>query len=73
MKLIGKGSFTKAYLSNNEVYLDSCDPIKECISFGWFPESRLFPKIENDSKSGMYKMKYYPKVRSLKNNLTTDQ
>lgn len=74
MKLIGKGSFTKAYLKNNKtVLLKSIDPIKECMSFGWFPSSRLFPKIKrittNDDNVSLYEMKYYPKVKSLKQNL----
>jgi hypothetical protein len=78
-KLIGRGSFTWAYLIPNEkVLLVSRCPIKECMSFGWFPESPLFPTLEclgwadkEDFKE--YEMEYYPKVRSLKNNLDPDQ
>ena len=47
MKLIGTGSFTKAYDTNDgKVLLKSIDPIKECMAMGWFPESRLFPTID---------------------------
>jgi len=80
LKLIGKGSFTKCYLNTCEetVTLISCDPIKECMSQGWFPESSLFPKVEHvdvDEKSGndIYTMRYYPKTRSLKNTLKPEQ
>jgi len=70
MKLIGQGSFTKAYRKDNEtVLLKSSDPIKECMSFGWFPDSRLFPKIIR-TEIGEYEMKYYEKVTSLKTALT---
>lgn len=74
LQLIGKGSFTKAYLNveDNRVYLDSNDPIKEVMALGWFPESSLFPKITLE-KTGYYSMEYYPKVRSLKQNLDADQ
>lgn len=73
MKLIGKGTFTKAYLlESGEVLLKSCDPIKECMAHGWFPDSGLFPTLsfENwDTYEPSYKMKYYPKVKSLKASL----
>ena len=74
LKLIGTGSFTKAYLrsTDNKVILKSCCPIKECMSMGWFPTSRLFPKITRVEHE-KYEMKYYPKVSSLKNNLDPDQ
>tara|TARA_R110000772_G_scaffold268686_3_gene397523 strand:+ start:7288 stop:7794 length:507 start_codon:yes stop_codon:yes gene_type:complete len=67
---IGKGLFSTAYLQeNNTVVLKSVDPIKECMSFGWFPESNFFPKIEHIDFE-LYSMKYYPKVKSLKKSLT---
>lgn len=71
MKLIGRGSFTKAYLNSedNRVYLDTVDPVKEIMALGWFPDSQLFPKIRREN-NGLYSMKYYPRVRSLKDNLT---
>lgn len=69
MKLIGKGTFTKAYLlESGEVLLKSVDPIKECMAHGWFPDSELFPSISFEDGE-TYKMKYYPKVSSLKNTL----
>ena len=70
MQLIGKGLFTKAYRKDKTtVLLKSDDPIKECMSMGWFPESRLFPKIVR-TNCGEYEMKYYEKVSSLKKSLT---
>jgi len=47
LKIIGKGSFSTVYeLSEKQVLIKSSDPIKECMSMGWFPESKLFPNIE---------------------------
>lgn len=74
MKLIGKGDFTRAYLqTNGKVFLKSVCPVKECMAHGWFPNSRLFPKIKQvncDEHCTMeYEMEYYPKVKSLKQNL----
>ena len=71
MKFLNKGSFTTAYLLNNgRVYLKSCDPVKECMANGWFPKSNLFPKINFfGNEIGEYEMRYYPRVRSLKNSL----
>jgi len=73
MKLIGKGTFTKCYLNDDgkTVTLFSSDPIKECMANGWFPRSRLFPKITYDNSNECYRMEYYPKVTSLKTSLTT--
>ena len=69
MKLIGKGTFTKAYLlESGEVLLKSVDPIKECMAHGWVPVSELFPSVSLEDCE-TYKMKYYPKVSSLKNTL----
>lgn len=69
--LIGKGTFTKCYLNEDEktVTLNSTDYIKECIALDWFPESRLFPEIERTDEQYIYTMEYYPRVSSLKNNL----
>lgn len=74
LKLIGKGSFTKCYqLNDTTVLLKSEDPVKECMAYGWFPDSDLFPKVEFSSISGFYEMEFYPRVKSLKNNLDDDQ
>lgn len=71
-KLIGKGAFTKAYLlDSGRVMLKSCCPIKECMALGFFPEHRLFPKM-NMIECGMYEMEYYPRVKSLKNSLDAE-
>jgi len=70
MKKIGKGCFTTAYLlDSGKVLLKSTDPIKECMSLGWFPNSELFPVIEPTDKVGEYLTTYYPKTSSLKTEL----
>ncbi len=74
LKLIGKGAFTKCYkLNDTTVLLKSIDPIKECMTHGWFPDSELFPKVEFSSIDGCYEMEFFPRVSSLKNNLDADQ
>lgn len=75
LKLIGKGAFTKCFLNEcgERVTLETVDPIKEVMAHGWFPESSLFPLIEETGLSGVYEMEYYPRVSSLKNNLDADQ
>ena len=74
LKLIGKGSFTKCYLLNETtVLLQSDDPIKEAMAYGWFPEHDLFPAVKDSTLDGFYEMEYYPRVSSLKNNLDNDQ
>lgn len=71
-QLIGKGLFTKCYLNEDKVTVNlvSTDYIKECISLNWFPESRLFPEIKSNDDD-TYTMKYFPKVKSLKDNLNS--
>lgn len=73
MKLIGKGAFTKCYLKDcgEKVLLKTTDPIKECYSMGWI-ESDMFPVYERID-CGMYECEYYPRTKSLKNNLDPDQ
>jgi hypothetical protein len=74
-KKIGAGSFSTVYRNgkSDKVLIVSTDPVKECMSLGWFPDSRLFPKVErvgcNDDGSQTYKMKYYPKVTAPKKQL----
>lgn len=76
MKKIGQGTFTTCYqASDNKVLLVSSDPVKEVMSCGWFPSSRLFPKVtkvDSTATHNYYEMKYYPKVTSLKNTLDTN-
>lgn len=76
--LIGKGTFTTAYvLPDGTVELISCDHIKECMSMGWFPDSRLFPEIEQvrdygeDGFTRVYHMQYYERPRSLKSAMSS--
>lgn len=74
MKLIDKGTFTKCYLKDcgKRVVLVSSDPIKECMAWGWFPESPLFPEVKM-IEVGTYEMDYMPPTRGLKAHLDDDQ
>ena len=74
MKKLGKGMFTTAYLlPDGRVKLKSCDPIKECMALGWFPNHRLFPKIERGDEENVYFMDFYERPKSLKKTLTPRQ
>jgi len=74
-KRIGAGSFSTVYRkgNSNHVLIVSTDPAKECMSLGWFPDSRLFPKVArlsyNDDGTQTFKIKYYEKVRAPKRQL----
>ena len=73
-KQIGKGSFSTVYRKGNanKVLIISNDSVKECMSFGWFPSSRLFPKVKFVGEHGdnkMYEMKYYHKITAPKKQL----
>jgi hypothetical protein len=74
-KKIGQGLFTSVYRKGNadKVLLISTDPVKECMSFDWFPSTPLFPKVKrlsyNDDGTSTYEMKYYSKVRAPKQQL----
>lgn len=73
-KQIGKGTFTTVYRQDNSdtVTIITNDPVKECLSHGWFPENTLFPTVaavDYDEKS-TYTMPYYPKVKAPKKELT---
>ena len=71
LKLIGKGMFSKVYqLNDKEVLIKSNDLAKECICY--MVESDLVPDIEQ-IEDGIYKMEYFPKVKSLKDSLDMDQ
>ena len=74
MKFIGKGSFTKCFLMDcgKRVQLVTCDPIKEAMAWGWFPDSPLFPKLSFVSL-GAYEMDYLPGSRGLKSELEPEQ
>ncbi|AWD92359.1 hypothetical protein HOT15_gp02 [Dickeya phage Dagda] len=74
LKRIGKGAFTTAYLNEatQRVTLHSCDPYKEAMAWGWFPESPLFPAVEY-VELGVYEMDYMPATRGLKSALQPDQ
>lgn len=67
LKLIGTGSFSKVYeLDKKTVLIKSTCWSKECISL--FVTGSMFPKIEKLDYQ-LYKVKYYPRVKSLKNSL----
>ena len=78
-KLIGKGAFSYVYDQGEEVFIESIDPIKECMAHGWFPDHPLFPVVEFSDKESCwddyycYTMKKYNKVKSLKSALEPDQ
>lgn len=79
-KLIGKGSFTKAYLlPSGEVELYSVDPVKECAALWGFGDSYLWPKIERVdilddlNSTQVYRMPFYKTQRALKNFLEPRQ
>ena len=74
MKRIGKGHFTTAYMCiDGKVLLKSRDYIKECMAIGWFPNSRLFPKVDRGQHDGEYIMKYYPRVTLPKKSLKKEE
>jgi hypothetical protein len=74
MKLIGQGLFSKCYLLDcgSKVLIKSSDKVKECSSLYGLADSALFPEIIRIDFE-MYEMKYFPKVKSLKNSLDLDQ
>lgn len=72
-KLIGKGTFTKAYqISETEVEIVSICPAKEC--YAMFSQGNIFaPKIEKvdyrEDGFSVYSMPLYPKVTAPKKQL----
>ena len=76
-KRIGQGTFSTVYQETKDtVLIVSSDPVKECMSMGWFPNSRLFPKVErldfdiNSEGCSLYRMRYLDRPSSLKKSLT---
>lgn len=66
LKLIGKGTFTKAYLQpDGKVLVKSPCPVKEILSLGWCGNARFLPKIERIDHEE-YIMPLYEKPRKLK-------
>lgn len=59
----------------DRVLLDTICPIKHMIADGLFPKSQLLPKFNyhNYDNHDFLEAEFYPKVRSLKNNLDPDQ
>jgi len=76
LRQIGKGAFSTVYKKTaDKVLIESTDKVKECMSLGWFPKSKLFPIIKyvganshNDLK--FYECKFYEKICAVKPNLT---
>lgn len=71
-KKIGQGAFTTAYRTNRKdrVILKSTDPIKEVMAQGWFPESKLFPKVHFlNNTLNEFQMKLYPRMTAPKKSL----
>ena len=74
MKLLGRGTFSTAYLlDDGNVLLKSCDPVREVQALGWFPKSPLFPTVSFGERDGEYIMPYYAPVKSAKRDLDPDQ
>jgi hypothetical protein len=77
MKQLGKGAFSTAYLQNDgSVLIKTVDRVKEAMANGFFPSHRLFPTLEHVDSGDVYqyyKMKFFPKVGSLKKGLTSRQ
>ncbi len=69
LPLIGKGTFSKVYKeSEHTVLIVSEDPVKEVMGLGWFPNSRLFPKLER-LESDTFRCKLYTKCKAPKKEL----
>jgi hypothetical protein len=80
-KKIGQGMFTTAYLNQaGKVTLVTFDKIKECQANFGLGGSDLFPSLEridyfydnNDVFHLVLEMEYFPKVKSLKNELCAE-
>jgi hypothetical protein len=75
---VKRGTYTKAYIYTNKVLLRTTDPVKECISFDWFPDSSLFPEVkrtdfeDNDELYNIYESPLYLQGRSMKSLICTE-
>lgn len=78
-KMIGRGAFSKVYREEGSdiVTLVSCCRVKTALSDNeigsFFPKIDYIEVYDNDYFYNIFKMEYYPKVRSLKSNLDVDQ
>lgn len=75
LKLIGRGAFSRVYSipsNDKEVFIKSCDPVKELMANGWFPDSERFPRTRHavnlEGEEG-YIQERFEKVSSLKKSL----
>lgn len=69
---VTRGMFSKAFIYSDKVLIESCDPVKECISLGWFPDSELFPIVKQSELESynedmqVYEMPRYTTSRNVK-------
>lgn len=79
LKQIGKGAFSTVYKKGtNKVLIKSCDNVKECMSMGWFPNTKMFPKIEKVGVSDcgefqFYEEKFYERKVAPKKDLSPNE
>lgn len=79
MQRIGKGAFSIVYKKDEKtVFIKSKDNVKECMSMGWFPNTRMFPKIERVGVSDcgefqFYEEKFYERKLAPKKDLLPDE
>jgi hypothetical protein len=76
-KKIGQGMFSTVYQETDQtVLIVSDDPVKECMGLGWFPNHPIFPKVETiklQREKSIYRMEFFPKVKSLKDSLLEEE
>jgi hypothetical protein len=77
LKRIGTGKFSRVYkMSDKKVLIASVDPVKEAMGLGWFPKSRMFPKLTRIGAADgcqYYTEKYYKRTKGLKNHLRSEE
>lgn len=68
--IIGRGTFSTVYRKDTKtVLIHTTDPVKECMSMGWFPDTPLFPRMDSVGEQS-YESDYYLKIRAPKRELT---
>jgi hypothetical protein len=76
LQVIGQGMFSIVFKeSEDTVLVVSDDPAKECLSFGWMPDSPLMPTIERVYVGwiSLYRMPLYTRVTAPQKQLKPDQ
>jgi hypothetical protein len=72
LQVIGHGMLSMVFReTDTTVLVVSDDPAKECMSFGWMPDSPLMPTIERIEygELSLYRMPLYTRVTSPKKQL----